>query len=92
MLMLSMILNGLGKLSLGFLDRMKLITGSSHGKLDQLQLISNILDLKSGGMKVCTWQDQVVLRSFSLRTTKQPFEFLRVEGHRHLGTLTKPRD
>ena len=48
-----------------------------------------MLDLKSGGMKVCTWQDLVVLRSFFLRTTKLPFESLRVEGHRHLGTLTK---
>ena len=43
-------------------------------------------------MKVCTWQDPVVLRSFSLRTIKQPFEFLRVGGHRRLGTLTKPKD
>ena len=52
----------------------------------------NTLGLKSGGMKVCTWQDPVVLKSFSLRTTKQPFEFLRVGGHRRLGTLTKPKD
>ena len=47
---------------------------------------------KRGDASVCTWQDPVVLRSFSLRTTKRPFESLRVEGHHRLGTLTKPKD
>ena len=36
MLMLSMTLNGLGKLSLGSLDLTKSTMGLSHGKLDQL--------------------------------------------------------
>ena len=89
MLTWSMILSGLGKPSLGFLDPMKWTMGLNHERLDQLLLISNMLDLKSGGMKVSTWQDPVVLRLFSLRTTRQPFAFLRVGGHRRLDTQTK---
>ena len=62
MLMLSMISNGLGKRFFAFQDPMKWIMGLNHGKFDRHSLIISISDLKSGGMKVCIWLVQVVLR------------------------------
>ena len=91
-LMLSMALNGPVRLSSGFPDQTRLTTGLSHVRSGQLQLISSMWDLKSRGMRVCTWRDQVVLRSFSLRTIKPLLESLKVVGHRHLDTLTKHKD
>ena len=60
--MLSMISNGLGKVFFAFQDPMKLIMGLSHGKFDRHLLITSTSDLKSGGMRVCIWLVQVVLR------------------------------
>ena len=90
--MLSKTLNGRGKLFSGFLGPMKLITGSNHGKSDQLLLITNISGLKSGGMKVSIWRDLVVLKLFFLKITKLLFESLKVEGHPPLDILTRRKD
>ena len=90
--MLSKTLNGRGKLFSGFLDPMKSITGSNHGKSDQLSLIINISGLKSGGMKVSIWRDLVVLKLFFLKITKPLFESLKVDGHPLLDIRTKHKD
>ena len=60
--------------------------------VESREIRSALTDFKHVGVRVCTWQDQVVLRLFSLRTTKPPLGFLKVVGHRHLDTLTKRKD